>query len=183
MKKRILSFTLALALILALIPAAAPVTATAGVPGTYYPGDIAVINNIIRNNGLSWTPAPADGSFVPEDWGYTLEIIDDLGVDRGVVWSFDTFNKRVTGLFLVQLDLTGILDMSGLTELITLLCHNNRLTALIINDNHLLQSLYVGINQLTELDVSNNTLLESLLCWDNQLTTLDLNKNTALTIL
>ena len=41
---------------------------------TYNPGDIAVINAIIDNNGLNWTKAnPADGSYVPADWtGVTL---------------------------------------------------------------------------------------------------------------
>ena len=35
---------------------------------TYDPGDIAVINNIIENNGLDWAKAPEDGSYVPRGW-------------------------------------------------------------------------------------------------------------------
>jgi len=60
------------------------------VPGTYNPGDIAVINNIIANNGLNWTPAPTDGSSVPADWGG--------GIWSGPTWSGaeGDVNRRVT---------------------------------------------------------------------------------------
>jgi len=64
--------------------ASTPIAIPMNVP-QYHTGDIAVINSIIANNGLSWTPAPADGSSVPEDW-YVAN------------WSSDTGSKRIIGL-------------------------------------------------------------------------------------
>ena len=55
----------------------------------YNPGDIAVINAIIDNNGLKWEKVPEDGSYIPDDWG-----IKDMYC-TGVKWSIDEMNKRM----------------------------------------------------------------------------------------
>ena len=117
-------FSIILSLLLLLAPAATTAQ-------TYHAGDIAVINDIIANNGLDWTEAdPADGSYVPADWSSV------------VVWNTAT-PRRITRLDIVGKNLTGVLDVTGLTSLETLWCF---------------------ANNLTTLDVSNCTALEELRC-------------------
>ena len=71
----------------------------------YYPADIAIINNIIDNNGLNWTKALEDGSEVPGDW-------------TGVTWSDYTTNKRVIRLDISNQNLSGELLIAGLSQLV-----------------------------------------------------------------
>ena len=83
----------------------------------YNPGDIAVINAIIDNNGLNWTKAPEDGSAIPVGW-------------TGIIWSDDPIDKRITRLDLYANGLSGEVDVSGLTEMEWLDCGCNELTML-----------------------------------------------------
>jgi len=109
---------------------------------TYNPGDIAVINAIINNNGLQWTKAnPADGSYVPADW-------------TGVTWSDDAENKRIITLNVVSRLLSGALDVSGLTNLQYLNCGVNKLTSLDVSGLTNLQQLYCYGNNLTVLNLT-----------------------------
>jgi|GEM_PF-6237155 len=155
----------------------------------YNADDIAVINAIIKDNGLNWTPAnPADGSAVPADW-------------TGVTWSNDDMNKRITELYIPGENLTGTLNVSDLyslewlncgnnklsaldvsknTSLITLECWGNQLTVLDVRNNANLLELSCGNNDLTALDIKNITDLRLLWCWGNQLTVLDVSNNTLL---
>jgi len=172
MKKRILSLSLAIALTLALVPAAT----LAVTPGTYNPGDVAVINAIIANNGLTWTKAPADGSSIPSDW--IILSADDWY--RGVVWSDDTTDKRILDFRVTGLGLTGTLDVRGLTSLAVLACGKNRLTSLDVRGLTALTVLACGENRLTSLDVRDNPALTKLSCFNNRLTALDVSQNAAL---
>ena len=130
----------------------------------YHPGDIAVINRIIENNGLGWTPAdPADGSNVPNDW------------QLDVTWSDDDAGKRIVGLNVSFRQLNGTLDVSGLDYLEDLNCARNQLTALDVSGLVNLVYLNCHSNQLTELDVSGLDNLEELHCYFNQLTALDVS--------
>ena len=95
-------------------------------------------------------------------------------------------------------NLTGIEDFSNLEEL---LCYDNNLSTLNLNQNINLKDLSCGSNNLTSLlidsclnleyiscpnnfltslDVSNNFVLNELRCYQNNLTTLDLSNNTNL---
>ena len=134
----------------------------------YNPGDIAVINAIIENNGLNWTKAdPADGSYVPEDWE--------------VNWSYDETDRRITGCYIRQESLTGVLDVSGLTSLHTLFFEINQLTITKLNISCTsIKWLILDNSQLTELDASGCTSLEILSCGENQLTELDVSGCTSL---
>ena len=155
---------------------------TLGATGDYHPDDVAVINSIIENNGLYWTP-------------------DDLTDWDGVLWN-DASPKRIVSLRLSNLDLTGTLDVSGLTSLIYLDCNRNYLTSLDLsgltsliyldcNRNYLtsldlsgltsLTYLDCNLNNLTSLDLSGLTSLTNLDCSDNYLTSLDLSGLTSLT--
>ena len=130
---------------------------------TYNPGDIAVINAIITNNGLNWTKAnPADGSYVPSDWS-------------GVTWSSGAMNRRITELDIYNKGLTGTLNVSGLTKLQSLFCEYNKLTKLDVSNLTNLQYIVCYYNNLTELDVSGLTKLQNLQCPHNLLTELDVS--------
>ena len=174
MKKRAVSLALALCLMFAFIPATLSVMVVAA-PDTYHVGDIAVINAIIANNGLKWTPAPADGLSIPDDWSP-----DGWSVNGNAMWRPSDTGLRITFLNLYNVGLTGKLDVSGLTELTQLYCGGNQLTAVDVSGNSNLIQLYCDSNQLTAIDVSGNTKLDRLDVGYNQLTSLDVSRNTAL---
>ncbi|MDR1379317.1 MAG: leucine-rich repeat domain-containing protein, partial [Synergistaceae bacterium] len=90
---------------------------------------------------------------------------------------------RVTSLNLPGRGLTGTLDVSSLSALRDLYCHNNQLTELDVANLSNLEYLHCDSNQLTELDVANLINLKSLYCSGNQLTELDVANLTNLTTL
>jgi len=141
MKKKILSLTLVLVLILSLVPVV-PVVAAA--PGTYNLGDIAAINAIITNNGLDVPLAPADGSSVPAEWG-TLQGGHSVFQVRWWYSRADEPNQRVSQLYIRNYNITT-LDVSGLTELGILDLTNNRLTSLDVSNNTKLRRLELNSN-------------------------------------
>ena len=185
MKKTI---TLLLAILaMSLIPAR--ILASSGT--RYNIGDIEVINTIIAENGLPWTPASLDGQNLPNDW-------------VGVEWSNASSDKRIVTLRINDYGLTGKLDVTGLSSLIGLRCSNNMITAidatglvkiewLNLSDNYLteisvsefndLVDLGCGGNKLRELDISSNVALRGLDCFRNELTSLNVSNNTELEVL
>ena len=134
-------------------------------PGTYNPGDIAVINNIIDSNGLNWTKAnPADGSYIPADWA-----------NWACQWTGDATNKRITHLEIWSKALTGTLNVSGLENLKYLDFGNNLLTTLNVSGLKNLEYLQCVENLLTTLDVLGLENLQTIECSRNQLTTLNVS--------
>ena len=130
---------------------------------TYNVGDIAVINNIIANNGLNWTPAnPADGSYIPSNW-------------VSCFWTSGASNKRITILDIHNKSLNGMLNVSGLENLQDLSCGFNQLTDINVSGLGNLQTLSCPNNQLTTLNVLGLKNLRGLNCQNNQLTKLDLS--------
>lgn len=123
-------------------------------------GDVAVIKNIIANNGLKWN---ADD---PLSWP-----------ENCIEWEDVNGKQRIIGLDLSAMRLNGALDVSGLTELNYLDCQRNRLSGLDVNGNRKLRLLELNNNNIQSLDLSNNTLLTELACYANSLTTLDLGGN------
>lgn len=79
----------------------------------YHDGDVAVINKIIAENGLEADPD------APSSW---TGFLTWTGPEGGT--------KRITGLSIQGRGLEGMLEVSGLTELSSLNCSSNRLTAL-----------------------------------------------------
>ena len=159
-------------------------------PGIYNAGDVAVINDMIDNNGLQWTKAdPADGSYISDGW-------------IGAHWSDEETGKRIVILDIVNQSLTGDLDVSKLTGLQELLCSSwiimenssdplppyselnneqlNRLTSLNASGCSNLRQLDCRFNLLTSLDVSACTGLEFLDCAVNQLEELNVAELTLL---
>lgn len=135
-----------------------------GIPGTYNTGDVAAINRMIDNNGLRWTKAPANGSFVPIDW-------------QGVEWSSDFMGKRIIGLSLPwQADLTGSLNLSGMTALTSLVMTGSRITTLNVSGCAALETLECDNNEvLSTLTLTGCASLQSLSCNYNMLGAVNLS--------
>ena len=79
-----------------------------------------------------------------------------------------------------EMEITTLKGIEHFTALVYLFCSDNKLSALNLSKNAMLQYLYCYNNQLTSLDLSHNTALVFLYCSDNQLTVLDLSNNNAL---
>ena len=80
----------------------------------YNTDDIAVINNIIDTNGLTLDKSPTDGSTILKGW---MSII---------IWtSDDTTEKRVTKINVPVSNMTGAMNLSGLTSLKELVSQSN----------------------------------------------------------
>jgi len=138
----------------------------------YNPGDIAVINAIIENNGLDWPKCPytdgdlsADPTWMTTNWGANWA--------RRAEWSADATDKRIINLGLWEGGLTGVLDVTGLTRLERLECARNSLTEVHVSGLVNLKYLFCYDNNLTELDASGLTNLERLSCYNNALTELN----------
>lgn len=91
--------------------------------------------------------------------------------------------KAVTSLKIEDKNLTDISGIEYFTNLTSLYCGNNQLTALPVENLTNLTSLSCFGNQLTALPVKNLTQLTSLSCGDNQLTALPVEDLTNLTSL
>ncbi|MCL1987740.1 MAG: S-layer homology domain-containing protein [Firmicutes bacterium] len=145
-------FTFALAMMLAFSGFfASSVSATAS---NFNQTDINVINAMIQNNSLNWSPST--GGNIPTDWAVT--------------WSPGTTGRQITRLDLSNMGLTGNLDLRNLSQLDRLDVSHNQLTALnvtglsqlrtlIINDNRLTSLDLRGLRNLTRADVFNNNML------------------------
>jgi len=187
--KKTVSIFIALILLLGVLPVNFAQVAQAAAPGTYNPGDIAVINKMIDDNGLNWPKAPADGSSVPKRWDSWDEVL--------IIWSDDVSDKRVIEMsiylkggvnlkgldFLKSFDCEGrldVLDISKNTKLELLNITECKLFVLDVSKNTKLKYLYATQNNLKVMDVSKNTKLERFSCANNKLVDLDVSNNTKL---
>lgn len=87
---------------------------------------------------------------------------------------------------ILRVNSEGISNLTGIeafTNLKHLECRFNQISEVNLNNNTLLEILYIDNNSLTNIDLSNNVLLEVFYCEANQLTSLDLSNNIALTTL
>ena len=89
--------------------------------------------------------------------------------------------KEVTSLNIEGKNLTDISGIEYFTNLTSLYCSHNQLTALPVEKLTQLTDLRCNNNQLTELPVEKLTKLTNLYCSDNQLTALRVEKLTKLT--
>lgn len=89
----------------------------------------------------------------------------------------------VTDISVPLMDITSLKGIEHFTELITLDCNSNKLTALDVTKNTALKNLICTGNQLSDINLSKNTALEGLDCSYNKLTALNVSTNTALTTL
>ena len=104
----------------------------------------------------------------------------------GIVYLTEANKKAieaVTSLNIKEKNLTDISGIEYFTQLTSLSCGKNQLTALPVENLTKLTNLDCSYNQLTELPVGNLTNLKSLDCSDNQLTALPVENLTNLTLL
>lgn len=126
----------------------------------YSANDIAAVNNIIENNGLKGYEKNA-----PEAWSAGGLVFWNRGSDG---------KQYVQNLNLEKKQLSGTLDVSGMSELKYLKCGDNDLTGLNVSGLTNIKTLRCANNKLTSLDVSNLSTLETLQCYNNLLSTIDL---------
>jgi Leucine-rich repeat (LRR) protein len=91
--------------------------------------------------------------------------------------------QAITFLYVSNKSITDLTGIAAFTNLDSLDCSNNQLTALNVSNNTALTYLLCGYNQLTTLDLSSNTALAGFDCTNNLLTSLNISTCTALTSL
>lgn len=102
----------------------------------------------------------------------------------GIVYLTEENKKAIEAVTSLNIEGKNLTDISGIeyfTQLTSLYCSHNQLTALPVEKLTKLTNLYCSHNQLTALPVENLTKLTNLYCSDNQLTTLPVEKLTKLT--
>ncbi len=104
----------------------------------------------------------------------------------GIVYLTEANKKEIEAVPSLNIEGKNLTDISGIeyfTQLTSLYCGNNQLTALPVKNLTQLTTLSCFGNQLTALPVENLTQLTSLRCGDNQLTALPVEDLTNLTSL
>lgn len=102
----------------------------------------------------------------------------------GIVYLTEENKQAIEAVTSLKIEGKNLTDISGIeyfTQLTSLYCGNNQLTALPVENLTQLTSLSCFGNQLTALPVEKLTQLTSLSCGDNQLTALPVEKLTKLT--
>lgn len=104
----------------------------------------------------------------------------------GIVYLTDANKQAIEAVTSLNIEGKNLTDISGIeyfTQLTSLFCGNNQLTALPVEKLTQLTNLRCGNNQLTAMPVENLTQLTELSCFDNQLTALPVGNLTQLTSL
>ncbi|MFB3389873.1 T9SS type B sorting domain-containing protein [Flavobacterium sp. LAR06] len=106
----------------------------------------------------------------------------NLGIDSGVIDGqvLTTSINSVKSLEIRYQNISNLSGIEGFSELETLICNNNNLTALDFSKNSKLNYLDCSGNKLTSLNVSENYNLNLLNCNQNNLSAIDIAKNLAL---
>ena len=170
-----------------------------GADGTASYGFAQSVGTGMAGSGFSgtvtqpWTANVQTDEYNASDVAAFKEIIDQLDRWRPVpdkndistwssyvTWSDEPSNKRIVKLEIAHGGLTGDLDVTGLTELKELYCHNNSLSSLDVSKNTKLTYLNCYNNKITSLDVTGNPELIYLNCDMLDLKTLDVTQNTKL---
>lgn len=149
----------------------------------YSDSDVEVINKMIDNNGLDWVRDDPASWPVLTGFEYSQALGYIYLESVGIVWETEDSIQSITGLSVMNCNLTGSLDISGLTNLIYFDCSDNLLTDLNMNGLSNLRGIDCTSNRLTTLDVSRFSNLEVLNCGYNQLTELNVQGLANLSIL
>ncbi len=131
--------------------------------GDYDASDVAVIDRLIARNTLNAQPS------IPGYWGGFVDWTRD---ENGI--------RRIERLRFNNQNMTGDVDLQGLTCLRSLEIANNRITGLNINGLTLLDDLQANDNKLTTVDLSSCELLLSINISNNPLDSFDLSHQNAL---
>ncbi len=133
---------------------------------------------MLLSAGTAWADVEINETNFPDASFRSWLLERDYGSDGKLT------GEEIAGVTSIDVSSKNIQSLKGIeyfTELTTLRCSSNKLTALDVSKNTALTELSCGANKLTSLDVSKNTALTYLVCYKNQLTSLDVSKNTALT--
>ena len=91
--------------------------------------------------------------------------------------------EEIVKIWFLNIESKNIKNIKGIEifkELEYLICRDNQISSLDINENKKLLKVDCGHNNLTSINVSNNTALEYIICGDNQLLSLDVSQCTVL---
>ena len=189
--KRILSILLCLVVCMAMMPVgevfAAEGAADTDVPGGSGTEPIAINETnfpdaTFRDYVSKEFDKDNDGKLTPEEISEATNIsCHSNGESLKSLQGVEYFTE-LTSLVCYGNALTA-LDVSQNTKLQILTCSKNQLTTLDLGKNTELLKLFCNENGLADLDIKKNTKLLVLNCSGNQLSTLDISKNTALTSL
>lgn len=139
----------------------------------YHDGDVAVIQTIIQQSPtLSASYSPDD----PASWKdflYWTPIEEENYINR-------VEKLQLSDNFVIDniTDVSGTLDVSGLSYLHTLWCHDNPgITDILLPSGSLMDYLNCTNTGISSLNVSDCPGLEVLYCHNTKLTMLDISKN------
>lgn len=107
-------------------------------------------------------------------------------VTNGTVLLTEANKKAIEAVTSLNIEKKNLTDISGIeyfTNLTSLVCDENQLTALPVENLTNLTLLYCSNNQLTALPVENLTQLTNLRCNNNQLTAMPVEKLSQLAVL
>ena len=192
MRKRALSFLLAMILTMALLPFEAFAESGLPIDEKAFPDANFrqyVLDTLDKDHNTRLSPSEivavtwinVSGKEIKDMKGvehFTALTGLDCGINELTALNVSA-NTELTELYCYTNKLTS-LDVSKNTKLKTLRCQTNQLTKLDLSKNTELDYLNFAVNQISSIDLSKNTKLTSLQCGSNKLTKLDLTKNTAL---
>ena len=172
MKKRILSLALAMVMVSALIPSLPLLSALADDEYIYFPDP----NFRAAVNSHFYFNPPRDTITEREAARLNALVINDNNITdlTGIEYFTEIESLSCTGNQITAMDL------SKNTKLKTLDCSGNNLTALDLSQNTALEVIWCNNNQLTSINLGEKTVLEEFQCNGNQLTALDVSKAPAL---
>ena len=110
---------------------------------------------------------------IAKDLNDNYTIIDING--DGEIQESETIN--ISSLEIPSINIVGLTGIEAFINLNELICNNNNLTNLNLNNNTSLSILNCGSNQLATLDLNNNTNLTYLNCQGNQMTNLNVSNS------
>ena len=173
MKKSLISFLLAVVLVLSGIPAFTTEVRAAGnvaINSTNFP-DAKFRAYVSENFDLD-----GSGSLDADELGIDYLDVRSLGISK--LKGIEHFTELAC--LICYGNSISSLDLSKNTKLTELYCWSNKLTSLNLSKNTALKIVYCDYNELTSLNVKACKVLEYLTCPGNKLTGLDISANTAL---
>ncbi len=134
---------------------------------------------------VNWTANGSGGDVEINEYNFPDEnfrtyVSDNIDTNQNGYLDSDEI-QAVTSINVSYKGIGNLTGISYFTNLNTLNCEDNNLTALDVSQNKNLRNLYCDYNQLTTLDVSQNTSLSYLKCSFNQLTDLNVSGANILT--
>lgn len=126
------------------------------------------------------TEGPASGSDVEKSVSIPSGIVIEDGriIGMGIhIFNEDVYPLQSFEIYCRGLGLTGLLDLSGLKDLVFVDVYNNAISGLKTGGNTSLRILGIQNNRIESLDVSDMTAVQGIDAGKNRLKTLDVSHN------